>query len=199
VASCGLGHAHFPARILNIEEPPSGTWDCQPLIDLGVGWGASSLQLWFPRVVKVARLSRPGFGAAVALALALMCVARAVAASTTPMTGMVDASATAAVTAAPAFAVGAYTGGTVGDVVREVASPVASVMSPLMSSMWDSACVRDVSECARLQRRTRSGEAHVIRGPRVRRVLLIVHIAVSVGWMGAAAASSSPCYWSSSW
>jgi len=103
--------------------------------------------------VQVARLSRCGLCAAVALALSLTCIVFAVAASTTPMTGMVDmadASTTAAVTAAPAAAVGAFTSGLtsggVGDVTREAASPVASVMSLPMSLMCDSACVTDVSE-----------------------------------------------------
>jgi len=103
--------------------------------------------------VQVARLSRRGLCAAVALALSLGCVVFALAASTTPMTGMVDmavAPTTAAATAAPAAADGAFTigptGGGVGDVVREAALPVALVMSLPMSSMCDSACVTDVSE-----------------------------------------------------
>jgi len=106
-----------------------------------------------PIAVQVARLSRRGLCAAVALALSLACIVFAVAASATPMTDMVDmadASVTAATAAAPAVAVGAFTSGltdgVVGDVVGEAASPVALVMSLPMSSMCDSACVTNVSE-----------------------------------------------------
>lgn len=106
-----------------------------------------------PVAVKVARLSRRGLCAAVALALSLTCIVLGVAASTTPMTGMVDmagTSATGAATAAPAVAVGAYTSGltngAVGDVLGEAVSPVGSVTSPPISSMCDSACVTDVSQ-----------------------------------------------------
>jgi len=106
-----------------------------------------------PIAVQVARLSRRGLCAAVALALSLACIVFAVAASTTPMTGMVDmadASTTAATTAAPAAAVGSFTNGLtdggVDDVVREAVSPGASVMPLPMGSMCDSACVTDVIE-----------------------------------------------------
>jgi len=109
-----------------------------------------------PIAVRVARLSRRGLCAAVALSLSLACPVFAVAASTTPMAGMVDmavASTTAATTAAPAAAVGFLTHGLadggVDDVVREAVSPGASVMSLSMGSMCDSACVTDVLEmCA---------------------------------------------------
>ncbi len=103
-----------------------------------------------PVAVKVARLSRRGLCAAIALALSLTCIVLAVAASTTPMAGMADASAAAAAIAAPAVAVGARTSGLTdgagGDVIRETASPVASGMSQRMSSMCDSACVTDLNE-----------------------------------------------------
>ena len=127
----------------------------QALADLGLerrGPSGYRSRVSMPIAVRVARLSRRGLCAAVALALSLTCIVFAVAASTTPMTDMVDmadASTTAAATAAHAAAVGAFTsgltGGGIGDVVREAASPETSLMSLPMSLMCDTACVTDVS------------------------------------------------------
>jgi len=109
--------------------------------------------MFTPVAVQVARWSRRGLCAAVALALSLACIVFAIAASATLMTGMVDmadASTTAPTTAAPAAAVGAFTsgltGGVVSEVVLEAASPVAAMISLPLSSMCDSACVTNVSE-----------------------------------------------------
>lgn len=103
-----------------------------------------------PIAAEVARLSRHGLCAAVALALSLTCIVLGLAASTTPMSGMPDTSATTAATAAPRVAVGVYTSsltnGAVGGALRGAASPVASVMSSPMSSMCGSVCVTGVSE-----------------------------------------------------
>ncbi|MEJ7834416.1 MAG: hypothetical protein WKF79_15995 [Nocardioides sp.] len=105
-----------------------------------------------PIAAQVARTSRRGLCAAIALALSLACMVFAVAAST-PMTGMIDmadASTTAATTAAPAAVVGSFASGLtdskLDDVVREAVSPAASVMSLPTSSMCDSVCVTGVSE-----------------------------------------------------
>jgi len=92
-----------------------------------------------PIAVQVARLSRRGLCAAVALALSLACSVFAVAASTTPMPGMVDMAAVGSFT-------NGLTDGGVDDVVREADSPGASVMSLPMGSMCNSACVTDVIE-----------------------------------------------------
>ncbi len=97
--------------------------------------------------LAVARLSRRGLCAAVALALSLTCIGLAVSASTTPMAGMVDmagTSATGASMSAPAVTEGAFIGGQTGVAISAAVSPVASVMPP-MSSMCDSACVINAS------------------------------------------------------
>ena len=141
-----------------MEGPPPGPRGCPALADSGVKCGACGPSgygscVFTPIAAEVARLSRRGLCAAVALALSLTCIALALAASVTLMTdmpAMADTSATTAAASAPAVAVGGYTSsltdGAVAGAVRAAASPVTSAMLSPMSSMCDSVCVTGVSQ-----------------------------------------------------